>query len=64
MKYVATLTDRKGHVAKWFSKHSDAEASMSSFQVTFSDEEGFHLYTLYLIDRDFSKIERMETLNE
>jgi hypothetical protein len=58
LKYVATLTDSKGRVARYFSKHPDnGNIPMSSFQLTFSDEEGFHLYTLYIKDRTFTKIE-------
>ncbi len=29
---------------------------MSSFYVTFLDEAGFRLYTLYIPDREFSKV--------
>lgn len=58
LKYVATLTDSKGRVARYFSKHPDnGQIPMSSFQVTFLDEEGFHLYTLDIRDRTFSKVE-------
>lgn len=58
LKYVATLIDGKGRVARYFSKHPDnGQIPMSSFQLTFSDEEGFHLYTLYIRDRTFTKIE-------
>jgi hypothetical protein len=58
LKYVATLTDSKGRVARYFSKHPDnGEIPLASFRVTFSDEEGFHLYTLYIDDRTFSRIE-------
>jgi len=57
LQYVVTLTDSKGRVAKWFSKHPDTgPVPLSSFQVTFADEEDFHLYTLYLHDRTFAKV--------
>jgi hypothetical protein len=58
MKYVATLTDGKGRIARYFSKHPEnGPIPMSSFQVTFSDEAGFRLYTLYIHDRTFAKVE-------
>ena|SRR5690348_1975936 len=58
LKYVATLTDSKGRIARYFSKHPDnGPIPLSSFQVTFSDESGFRLYTLYIRDRTFTKIE-------
>ena len=57
LQYVVTLTDRKGKIPKWFSKHPDSgPVPLSSFQVTFADEEDFHLYTLYLHDRTFTKV--------
>lgn len=57
LRYVATLTDSKGRVAKYFLKHPDnGRAPMSSFYVTFLDEAGFRLYTLYIPDREFSKV--------
>ena len=58
LKYVATLTDSKGRVATYFSKHPDnGPIEMSSFPVTFSDEAGFRLYILYISDRTFTKVE-------
>jgi hypothetical protein len=58
LKYVATLTDSKGRIARYFLKHPDnGPIPLSSFQVFFSDEQGFRLYTLYIDDRTFSKIE-------
>jgi hypothetical protein len=57
LAYVATLTDSKGRIAKWFLKHPDGGAvPLSSFQVTFADEEDFRLYTLYLHDRTFTRV--------
>lgn len=57
LQYVVTLTDSKGRIARWFSKHPNSgPAPLSSFQVTFADEEDFHLYTLYLHDRSFAKV--------
>lgn len=57
LAYVVTLTDSKGRIAKWFLKHPDSgPVPPSSFQVTFADEEDFHLYTLYLHDRTFTKV--------
>ncbi len=57
LHYVVTLTDSKGRVAKWFSKHPDnGRFPLSSFQATFADEEGFSLYTLYLHDGTFVKV--------
>jgi hypothetical protein len=54
---LATLTDNKGRVAKYFKKYpDDGRTPRSSFQVTFSDEAGFRLYTLYSLDRSFAKI--------
>lgn len=58
MKYVAALTDSKCRVERYFSKHRDnGPIPLSSFQGTFSDEAGFRLYTLYIDDRTFTKIE-------
>jgi hypothetical protein len=35
LQYVVTLTDSKGKIAKWFSKHPDSgPVPLSSFQVT------------------------------
>jgi hypothetical protein len=57
LAYVVTLTDSKGRIAKWFSKHPDnGPVPFTSFQVTFADEDDFHLYTLYLHDRTFAKV--------
>lgn len=57
LRYVVTFTDSKGRIAKWFSKHPDSgQVPLSSFQATFADEEDFHLYTLYLLDRNFARI--------
>ena len=57
LAYVVTLTDSKGRIAKWFLKHPDSgPVPLSSFQITFADEEDFQLYILYLHDRTFTKL--------
>jgi len=55
-KYVATLTDTKGRVTKYFAKYrSGGDIPLSSFAVIFTDEEGFELYTLRFDDYTFHK---------
>jgi hypothetical protein len=58
LQYVVTLVDGKGRIAKWFSKHPDTgPIPFASFRVMFDDEEDFGIYTLYLHDRTFTKLE-------
>lgn len=58
LKYVATFVDGKGRIARHLLRHPDNGAvPLSSFQVTFSDEDGFRLYMFYIVDRSLSEIE-------
>ena len=58
IQYVATITDTKGRLAKYFEKHQDTgQIPLSSFHVAFYDSADFELYTIYFYDRAFSKTE-------
>lgn len=61
LKYVATINDGKGRVARYLSKPRGGSVATSSFQVKFSDEAGFLLYTLYILDHTLSKIDDTST---
>jgi hypothetical protein len=53
MKYVVKLADSKGRIERYVSKHGIH--AVSSFQVTFADEAGFRLYTIYIPDSALSR---------
>lgn len=53
LKYVLKIADSKGRIERYLSKHGIH--AVSSFQVTFSDEAGFRLYTIYIPDYALSK---------
>jgi hypothetical protein len=62
LEYSAILADRKGKVARYFSRHLDSgPIPLASFRVSFYDEQDFPIYTIYIDDRDFSKVENTTT---